>query len=65
MPQAPPRRNTDNRGCKHQDLESNTIYNMATNRASTANGNHATPEKSYYEQQREMLITEIAQVRLT
>ncbi|OAL54274.1 hypothetical protein IQ07DRAFT_583571 [Pyrenochaeta sp. DS3sAY3a] len=34
---------------------------MATNRASTANGNHAAPEKTYYEQQREMLITEIAQ----
>ncbi|KAF1846773.1 uncharacterized protein K460DRAFT_282830 [Cucurbitaria berberidis CBS 394.84] len=32
-----------------------------TNRASTANGTPAAPEKSYYEQQREMLVTEIAQ----
>ena len=37
---------------------------MATNRASTANGTAAPPEKSYYEQQREMLVSEIAQVRL-
>ncbi|KAI8942479.1 hypothetical protein NX059_000546 [Plenodomus lindquistii] len=34
---------------------------MATNRASTANGLVAAPEKSYYEQQRELLVTEIAQ----
>ncbi len=37
---------------------------MANNRASTANGTHTAPEKSYYEQQRELLITEIAQVRV-
>jgi DASH complex subunit DAD1 len=36
--------------------------NMATNRAQATNGTHAAPEKSYYEQQREMLVTEIAQV---
>jgi DASH complex subunit DAD1 len=36
---------------------------MATNRA-PANGTHNGPEKSYYEQQRELLVTEIAQVRL-
>ena len=35
---------------------------MATNRASTTNGTQNGPEKSYYEQQREMLVTEIAQV---
>ncbi|KAF2129278.1 hypothetical protein P153DRAFT_431264 [Dothidotthia symphoricarpi CBS 119687] len=34
---------------------------MATNRASTANGGNAAPEKSYFEQQRELLVTEIAQ----
>ncbi|KAF2829165.1 hypothetical protein CC86DRAFT_403816 [Ophiobolus disseminans] len=34
---------------------------MATNRASAANGTHSRPEKSYYEQQREILVTEIAQ----
>ena len=37
---------------------------MATNRTSTANGTHVAPEKSYYEQQRELLVTEIAQVGL-
>ncbi|KAH7398233.1 DASH complex subunit Dad1-domain-containing protein [Pyrenochaeta sp. MPI-SDFR-AT-0127] len=34
---------------------------MATNRASAANGTHTGSEKSYYEQQRELLVTEIAQ----
>jgi DASH complex subunit DAD1 len=38
---------------------------MSTNRAPTANGANTAPEKSYYEQQREMLVTEIAQVRLS
>ncbi|KAL6709987.1 Dolichyl-diphosphooligosaccharide-protein glycosyltransferase subunit dad1 [Coniothyrium glycines] len=33
---------------------------MAANRAPTANGTQAS-EKSYYEQQRELLVTEIAQ----
>jgi len=37
---------------------------MAANRASTANGPGAAPERSYYEQQRELLVTEIAQVTL-
>ena len=36
--------------------------NMSTNRASTANGAHPAPEKTYFEQQREMLVGEIAQV---
>lgn len=36
---------------------------MASHRASAANGTHTGPEKSYYEQQRELLVTEIAQVR--
>jgi hypothetical protein len=36
--------------------------NMSTNRASTANG---APEKTYFEQQREMLVGEIAQVKST
>jgi DASH complex subunit DAD1 len=35
---------------------------MSTNRASTANG---APEKTYFEQQREMLVGEIAQVKST
>jgi DASH complex subunit DAD1 len=35
---------------------------MATNRASTTNGAASAPEKTYFEQQREMLVTEIAQV---
>ncbi|KAG9203922.1 hypothetical protein G6514_002083 [Epicoccum nigrum] len=34
---------------------------MSTNRASTANGAHPAPEKTYFEQQREMLVGEIAQ----
>jgi DASH complex subunit DAD1 len=29
----------------------------------STNGQYATPPKTYYEQQREMLVTEIAQVR--
>jgi hypothetical protein len=37
---------------------------MSTNRASTANGTSNGPEKTYFEQQREMLVTEIAQVCL-
>lgn len=37
---------------------------MAANRASAANGTNAVPERSYYEQQRELLVTEIAQVHL-
>ena len=36
---------------------------MSTNRASTANGAQPAPEKTYFEQQREMLVGEIAQVR--
>jgi hypothetical protein len=35
---------------------------MATNRASTANAAQAEPEKPYFEQQREILVSEIAQV---
>ncbi|KAF2855619.1 hypothetical protein T440DRAFT_464019 [Plenodomus tracheiphilus IPT5] len=34
---------------------------MAANRASTVNGTGAVPERSYYEQQRELLVSEIAQ----
>ncbi|KAL1605557.1 Dolichyl-diphosphooligosaccharide-protein glycosyltransferase subunit dad1 [Nothophoma quercina] len=34
---------------------------MSTNRASTANGAQPAPEKTYFEQQREMLVGEIAQ----
>ncbi|KAF3035223.1 hypothetical protein E8E12_004335 [Didymella heteroderae] len=34
---------------------------MSTNRASNANGAQAAPEKTYFEQQREMLVGEIAQ----
>ncbi|OAL03966.1 hypothetical protein IQ06DRAFT_196632, partial [Phaeosphaeriaceae sp. SRC1lsM3a] len=34
---------------------------MSTNRASTLNGGSTGPEKTYFEQQREMLVTEIAQ----
>ncbi|CBX93765.1 hypothetical protein IAQ61_003652 [Plenodomus lingam] len=34
---------------------------MAANRASIANGANSAPERSYYEQQRELLVTEIAQ----
>lgn len=34
---------------------------MAANRASTTNGAQGAPERSYYEQQRELLVTEIAQ----
>jgi hypothetical protein len=36
---------------------------MSTNRASTTNGAQNGQEKTYFEQQREMLVTEIAQVR--
>jgi DASH complex subunit DAD1 len=36
---------------------------MATNRAQPTNRAHNAPEKSYFDQQREMLVTEIAQVR--
>ncbi|KAF2026420.1 hypothetical protein EK21DRAFT_74295 [Setomelanomma holmii] len=36
---------------------------MATNRASTTNGTQNGLDKSYYEQQREILVTEIAQAR--
>ena len=35
---------------------------MSTNRASTANGAQSAPEKTYFEQQRELLVGEIAQV---
>nr|GFD55616.1 hypothetical protein [Tanacetum cinerariifolium] len=35
--------------------------NMSTNRASTANGAQPAPEKTYFEQQRELLVGEIAQ----
>jgi DASH complex subunit DAD1 len=35
---------------------------MATNRASAAHAAQAGPEKSYFEQQRELLVSEIAQV---
>ena len=35
---------------------------MSTNRVSTANGAQPAPEKTYFEQQREMLVGEIAQV---
>jgi hypothetical protein len=38
---------------------------MAANRASTTNGAANAPEKTYFEQQREMLVTEIAQVCLS
>jgi hypothetical protein len=31
----------------------------------STNGQDAAPPKTYYEQQREMLVTEIAQVRAT
>jgi DASH complex subunit DAD1 len=34
---------------------------MATNRASTTNGAAHAPEKTYFDQQREILVTEIAQ----
>ncbi|KAJ4986280.1 DASH complex subunit Dad1 [Stagonosporopsis vannaccii] len=34
---------------------------MSTNRASTANGAQPAPEKTYFEQQREFLVGEIAQ----
>ncbi|KAH3906760.1 hypothetical protein HBI56_062710 [Parastagonospora nodorum] len=34
---------------------------MSTNRASTTNGAQNGQEKTYFEQQREMLVTEIAQ----
>lgn len=37
---------------------------MSTNRASTANGAQPAPEKTYFEQQREMLVGEIAQVSM-
>lgn len=36
--------------------------NMSTNRASAANGAQSAPEKTYFEQQRELLVGEIAQV---
>ncbi|KAF9694317.1 hypothetical protein EKO04_007579 [Ascochyta lentis] len=34
---------------------------MSTNRASTAHGAQPAPEKTYFEQQRELLVGEIAQ----
>jgi hypothetical protein len=37
---------------------------MATNRASTAHAAQAGPEKPYFEQQRELLVSEIAQVNI-
>lgn len=37
---------------------------MSTSRVSALNGGNNGPEKTYFEQQREMLVTDIAQVRL-
>jgi hypothetical protein len=45
----------------HPNILSKQI-NMSTNRASTANGAQPAPEKTYFEQQRELLVSEIAQV---
>jgi DASH complex subunit DAD1 len=36
---------------------------MSTNRASTTNGTSNGQDKTYFESQREILVTEIAQVR--
>jgi DASH complex subunit DAD1 len=38
---------------------------MSTNRTSTANGTGNGSQKTYFDQQREMLVTEIAQVCLS